>query len=331
MKPQLLAIIGGVLVLLIIGAVAVYFVMFRKTAPVEDPAVVAARMDSDGDGFTDVDERAQGTDPNDAKRFPGSHKKVIVARKDISSNTLLGEADFQVREVAARGEAPDAAIIEAELARVVGRISSSEIREGDFLTEAMLFGGRPQLSYLVPKYKRAVSLRYDQLSAVSGLVKLGDLVDVIGHFRVRRRDEGGGGEIEYSRTLVQTARVIALGQAFLPKAPGDTTPDAIPTGLTVAIYPHEAEQLIWAENYPGARLVLALRSPVNDALARTSGVTDEALFGSSLISKPQNVEVYYGGVWGGVTRFERREGDRLGVPPIAGSNLEAISARGAQR
>lgn len=321
MKPQLLAIIGGVLVLLIIGAVAVYFVMFRKTAPVEDPAVVAARMDSDGDGFTDVDERAQGTDPNDAKRFPGSHKKVIVARKDLAANTLLTEADFQVKEVAARGEAPDAAITEGELARVVGRISSLEIREGDFLTEAMLFGGQPQLSYLVPKYKRAVSLRYDQLSAVSGLVKLGDLVDVIGHFRVRRREDGGGGEIEYSRTLVQNARVIALGQAFLPKAPGDTTPEAIPTGLTVSIYPHEAEQLIWAENYPGARLILALRSPVNDAMARTSGVTDEALFGSTLINKPRVIEVYSGGNMSGSLRFLPREGDRLGLGQISDGSV----------
>lgn len=312
-------VVGAVLVLLIIGSVGAYFMVFKKSQPQVDPAQVALTIDTDGDGFKDVDEKTQGTDPNDPRRFPGSHKKVLIAKKDISSNTLIREDMVDVKEVAAKGEAPDAALLEADRTRVVNRISALDIKATDYVVDAMVYGGKPQLSFLIPKYKRAISLRYDQLSAVTGLVQLGDLVDVIGHFRVKRRE---GGEIDYTRVLVQNARIIALGQQFIPKGATDTTPNAIPTGLTLSIYPHEAERLIWSENYQGTRLTMALRSPANDALARTPGVTDDAVFGRTILNAPRNIEVYYGGEKAGMTSFEPHDGGRIGVPRTTGANID---------
>jgi Flp pilus assembly protein CpaB len=314
-------IVGVVLVVLIIGAVGVYFMVFKKQQPEVDPAQLALTIDTDGDGFKDVDEKAKGTDHNDPKRFPGSHKKVLFAKTDIATNSLIRDNMVDVREVAAKGEAPDAALLEADRSKVVGHISAIDIKAGEYVVDAMVYGGRPQLSFLVPKYKRAISLRYDQLAAVTGLIQLGDLVDVIGHFKVRRRE---GGELDYTRVLVQNARVVALGQMFMPKPPGDTSPTPAPTGLTLSIYPHEAERLVWSENYQGTRLTMALRSPANDALARTPGVTDDAVFGRMILNDAREIEVYYGGIWGGVTRFERRDGDRLGLGRMEGSNLEAV-------
>lgn len=319
-------IVGAVLVVLIIGAVGAYFMVFKKQQPTIDPAQQALNMDTDGDGFKDVEEKAQGTE-NDPKRFPGSHKKVLIAKVDIASNSLIRDEMVDVKEVAAAGEAPDAALLEADRSKVVGRISALEIKAGEFVVNSMVYGGRPQLSFLVPKYKRAIALRYDQLAAVNGLIQLGDLIDVIGHFRVRRRE---GGEMDYTRVLVQNARVVALGEMFLPKAAGDTSPNKIPTGLTLSVYPHEAERLVWSENYQGTRLTMALRSPANDALARTPGVTDDAVFGRTLLNDAREIEVYYGGVWGGVTRFERRDGDRLGLGRMEGSELEAVKVEGAK-
>ncbi len=321
MNPRILIIAGVAVVILVIALVGAYFALFKSTEPTEDPAVAAAKVDTDGDQFTDVDEQAQGTDPNNPQRFPGSHKKVLVARSRIPANELIRDNMVDVKEVAARGEAPEAAILEQDRIKVTGHISALEIQQGDYIVDAMIYGGKPQLSFLVPRYKRAISLKYEQLAAVSGLVELGDLVDVIGHFRVRRRE---GGEAEYARILVQNARVIALGQRFVPKDPSDTSIDAPPTGLTLSVFPHEAERLIWSENYPGTRLVLAMRSPANDAEARTAGVTDNGVFGRDVLSDPRMVEVYYGGVWGGVTRFSRPDGDRMGLGRIEGSDLKTV-------
>lgn len=318
MNPRILMIVGAVLVLVIIGGVAAYFVAFKETGPTEaELAAQAANRDSDSDGHTDVAEQAAGTDPNNRDRFPGSHKMVLVAKRDISANTLLRAEMFEAKEVTATGQAPDAAVLESNKTEIVGRISAVDIKAEDFMVPSMVFGGRPQLSFLVPKYKRAVSLKYVELQAVSGLVQLGDIVDVIGHFRVRRHAQAEGGEapnMDYTRTIIQNARIIALGQQFLPRNPGDTSVPPPPSGMTLAVYPHEAEELIYAEAQTGARLVLALRSPANDALARTSGVNDVGLFGRGVVNATSAVEVYDGVVSRRVTRFRAQDGRRSGLP-----------------
>ena len=177
----------------------------------------------------------------------------------------------------------------------------------------MVYTGRPQLSYLIPKYKRAIALRYDPLSAVNGLVNLGDVVDIIGNFYVNRRM---GGTTQYTKIFVQNARIVALGGEITPRPPGDTSAVPPPTGFTLSVYPHEAERLIWAEA-SGARLVCALRSPLNDVLARTSGTTDEGLFGKGFLREPHNIEVY----------LATRSGFRTGFDPVTDGSLGTLNPR----
>jgi len=323
LNPKLLIIIGAVVGVLFLSAIGAYFFIFRSTQPVEDPALAAQKLDSDSDGYTDVDELAQGTDPKDSKRFPGSHKKVLFAKQDISANILITENMLDVKEVAAKGEAPDATVLDLDRARVVGHISTVDIKTGDFVVDAMIFGGQPKLAFLVPQYKRAISLKYDELAAVNGLIQLGDIVDVIGHFRVQRRE---GSPIDYTRIIVQNARVIAIGPRFIPKSEADTSPESIPTGLTLSVFPHEAERLIWAENYLsggalGARLVLALKSPMNSAQENTAGVLDNTLIGKDIIADPRAIEIYHGTKYGGVARFGRPDDERMGLNKLEGSQL----------
>lgn len=324
MNPRILMIVGAVLVLAIIGGVAVYFMAFKQSGPSEaELAAQAANRDSDGDGYKDVDEQAAGTDPNNRDRFPGSHKTVMVAKQDVPANTLLREDMFQSREVTAKGQSPDAAILDANKGSVVDHISQVDIKTGDFIVPAMIFGGKPQLSFLVPKYKRAISLKYVELQAVSGLVQLGDVVDIVGQFRVRRHATAEGGEptdMDYTRTIVQNARIIALGMQFLPRGAADTSIPPPPSGITLSVYPHEAEELIFAEGQTGARLVLALRSPTNDALARTAGVNDVALFGRGVVNATSGVEVYDGVLAREVTRFRAQDGRRSNLRWSEGGN-----------
>lgn len=320
MNPRILIIaVVAILVLVLVG-VGGYFYIAGQQAPDEPTeAELLATRDTDGDGHMDAKELEAGTPIDDPTRFPGSHKRVLVAKQDIPSSTLLRGDMFTTREVAARGEAPDASVLESDANRVYGRISSSDIHGGDFVVEGMVYGGAPQLSYLVPKYKRAISIRYDELSAVSGLIELGDLVDAIGFFNLRPEV---GGEVEYSKILVQNARIIAKGRLFIPKDPSDTSPPPPVTGLTVAVYPHEAEELVWAENYRGGgNLRLALRAPVNDVFARTSGVTERSVFGRGMLKVPNKVEMYAGTGRGIEVQFEPVNNDRIGLPRTAGQGI----------
>jgi len=212
-----------------------------------------------------------------------------------------------VKEVAAKGESPDAAVLEADKARVVGHISAVDIKEGDFMVEAMIFSGKPQLSFLVPKYKRAVSIRYDELADVSGLVELGDQVDVIGYFSMPRPDNNGF--YEYSKIIVQNARIVAKGQGFMPRDATDTSVPPPTVGITLTVFPHEAERIIWAENKAGGALRLALRSPQNDVFASTNGTTEQTAFDRQL---SRRVEMYSGATYSGVVNFVPQSQDRMG-------------------
>lgn len=314
MNPRVLLIVSIVLVLLVVGSVAAYFKLFKAQANPQAEAEQALKKDSDSDGVPDVEERLAGTNENDPNEYPeyqgrpASHKKVLVSRASIPPNTLVRDDMVDVKKVAAKGVAPDGTLLEPDRARIVGHISQMEIKPGDFLLDNMVYGGRPQLSYLIPKYKRAIALRYEPLSTVNGLVNIGDVVDIIGNFYVNRRV---GGTTQFTKIFVQNARIVALGAEFIPRAPGDTTPVAPPTGFTLSVYPHEAERLIWAEA-SGARLVCALRSPQNDVLAKTNGTTDELLFGKSFLHDPRSIEVYGPlGIGNRRTQFD----------PVTGQNL----------
>ena len=133
MNPRVLLIVGIVLVLLVVGSVAAYFKLFRSESNPQAEAEAALKKDTDGDGHTDVAEQAAGTDINDPKRFPGSHKKVLISKSIIPPNTLIKDEMVDVKEVAARGEAPDAVVLEADRAKITGHINQVEIKAGDYL------------------------------------------------------------------------------------------------------------------------------------------------------------------------------------------------------
>lgn len=323
MNPRILIVVAIVLVVLVLGGMAAYFFVFAKQEPPpKSPEEIAMTTDDDGDGSMNAEETAAGTDPKDPSRFPGSHKKVMVARSPIAANTLLKDDLFAVREVAAKGDAPDAAVLESEKRRVIGKVSATGIEEGEFVVEAMVYGGKPQLSFLVPKYKRAYSLTYDELPAVGGNLELGDIVDVVSFFTVNREE---GRPIEYAKIIIQSAKIVAKGTQFTPKDPTDTSPPVVPTSLTLSLYPHEVEKIIWAENYAGGGVLkFALRAPVNDAFARTLGTTENSVFSSEILNTPRRVELYTAGELGDVVRFDPVKDDRVGLQVVTRQTPKVI-------
>lgn len=133
-----MAVIFALIAATIVTSVGAYFWIFRKQQPAVDPVAIAAFIDSDGDGFRDIDERTIGSDPNDPRRFPGSHKKVLVARCGIDPGVLITEIMILEKELPAKGACPDQVLLAAERKYVVGNTSSRRIREGDFLLPGMI-------------------------------------------------------------------------------------------------------------------------------------------------------------------------------------------------
>jgi pilus assembly protein CpaB len=117
------------------------------------------------------------------------------------------------------------------------------------------------LAYIVSKNKRALSIAISGASAVSGLVKPNDRVDIVGTFTFPSPSNPTQVE-SVTITLMQNVTVLATGNRL---ARQDTErPGLSPGGgystVTFEVTPREAEILVFAQQTRG-QLYLALRSP----------------------------------------------------------------------
>jgi pilus assembly protein CpaB len=145
-------------------------------------------------------------------------------------------------------------------AAAVNQIAAIDIPEGGVLTSSALTKPTPPPTGLqVPPGMRAVSISIDPVKGVSGLIKPGDHVDVIG-----LPPRGVGDPRAY--TFLRDITVLAVGSDFLnpqaqpapAAAPGAPTP---PPGsaagtATLMVTPDQADQLISADTNSIVRLAL---------------------------------------------------------------------------
>ncbi|MCR4427582.1 MAG: Flp pilus assembly protein CpaB, partial [Firmicutes bacterium] len=132
-----------------------------------------------------------------------------------------------------------------------------------------------RLAYAVPVGKRAVSVQVDDVSGVSGMLRPGDRVDVLGTFDV----PGGAGQPFSGTTIfLQNIEVLAVGQSLSDAAPAEGGGAGGKYGtVTLAVTPADARPLTLVSER--ARIRLALRSPVDEGRAVVSPFEMRMLIG----------------------------------------------------
>jgi pilus assembly protein CpaB len=138
-----------------------------------------------------------------------------------------------------------------------GQVALAPISPGEQVMANKLTTTGVALALAVPPGKRAVTVAVDQSSGVSGLLKPGDLVDILVTV-----EEGA-----QPRTfvLMQVVPVLAVGHNFSSRPAGEEKERESVFGkadegtVTVAAMPYEAEQLAHLEQV--GRLKLVLRAP----------------------------------------------------------------------
>ena len=148
---------------------------------------------------------------------------------------------------------------------VIGRVATHTIGESDPILWTYLDGGRGAgrgLADDVPDRMRAVSIPVSGAAAVSGLVRPGDHVDVLGAFALPQSG-GAAGETQFATmTVLQNVTVLATGSATSrTRDRGDRDGDGAGSFSTVTLCatPREAEVLVFAQQMKG-RLFLTLRN-----------------------------------------------------------------------
>jgi pilus assembly protein CpaB len=188
---------------------------------------------------------------------------VVVARADIAPGGQIRAADVRLARWPAEA-APSGAF--SETGNVVGRVASARIYSGESVLEPRLApeGTRAGLSAALADGERAVSVKVDEVVGVGGFVLPGARVDVLATVEDDRDHR--------TYTVLQNIEVLATDQRTDPGADGRPQKSSL---ATLLVNVEEAERLVHIAHR--GRIHLSLRSPRDDGLERSGGVTTSAI------------------------------------------------------
>lgn len=188
--------------------------------------------------------------------------EAICFVRDTGSGTVIDAADLKRCKTYRKGN--EGVVLTPEnIPEIAGRRVIGFHEKGTPLRWNDIEGGDPRRSSLssdVKPHFRAVSIGVNSVSSVSGMVRPGDSVDVIGTFdfpddsgKIKRGDP-------VTCTILQKVLVLATGgETAKSKAASLGAARQGYTTVTLSVTPREAEMLAFAEQIKG-RLVLTLRN-----------------------------------------------------------------------
>jgi pilus assembly protein CpaB len=217
--------------------------------------------------------------------------EVVVAKEDIPHETTITSDMVTVKTVASKTLQPGDL---TSLDSVIGKFAIADILRDQHLNSELVkpLTGIRFLSEGVPQGMRAMTIAVDKLSAVEGLIKPGDIVDIIGTFTFPA-EKGSNPPIVIN--LFQGVKVLATNKNISPyRAEGKADT------ITLALDPEGIKMLTYALEIGKIRLVL--RTPLDTTREyEYSALTLEGLLNKlGMIQKavpqerPQTIEVYRG-------------------------------------
>lgn len=193
--------------------------------------------------------------------------EVVVANDSISIGSKI--APNQVRTVSWPADVEPEGVIR-DPQRVVGAIARTTIEKNQPIVQSVLISeGAGLLPLLITEGMRAMSVKVDSVTGVSGFITPNSRVDVV----IAGNPQSGRGESEeQSKLILQNVKVLATGKSIEQV---DEKPVEVPT-VTLLLSPADAEKLALATRYEPVRL--ALRNYRDENLVETPGASVTALF-----------------------------------------------------
>lgn len=211
---------------------------------------------------------------------PPSSMQVVVAARALNVGDLLAQEDVKLVNW------PGSAVPEgyaASVAEVVGRGVTVAVAVNEPLLEAKLAdrAGGGGLPIAIPEGMRAISVRVDDVTQVSGYVTAGRRVDIL--LTVESNRNANSIDRQVTKVVLQNVQVLAVGQIHTLDPQGNPIPASV---VTVLVTPEDAEKLILAQNE--GRIQMALRNMIDVRDVRTDGARlTELLTGTSRPAAPR--------------------------------------------
>src|SRR5579863_7649880 len=177
--------------------------------------------------------------------------EAFVAASDLEVGAKIDDGDIRLLHFPAADLPPN---YQNQKSKLIGRGVIMPIAKGEFILTSKLAGENAGygLPALIPPGTRAVSVRVNDTTSVSGFVLPGTRVDVL----LTGTPEGSGEQ--QTTTVLENVAVIATGQKLERNAAGE--PQTTPV-ITLLVSPDDAQKLTLASNQ--GKIQLALRSPLD--------------------------------------------------------------------
>ncbi len=197
---------------------------------------------------------------------PAPGEEVLVAADDLQVGTKIEEKD--VRFVHFSSSDLPAGVFHFTN-KVVGRGVILPISKGEFILTNKLAGENAGagLPGLIPPGMRAISVRVNDTTSVSGFVLPGTHVDVL------LTGNPGGSNEQQTTTVLEDLAVIATGQKLERNAAGEPQTTSV---ITLLVSPDDAQKLTLASNQ--GKIQLALRNPLDTKQDELAAARADALY-----------------------------------------------------
>jgi len=213
-------------------------------------------------------------------------EEIVVAADDLQVGTKIEDKDVRLVRFPS-GELPVGCF--HQKTKVVGRGVVQTIARGEFVLPNKLAGENAGsgLPSLIPLGMRAVSVRVNDTTSVSGFVQPGTRVDIL------LTGNPQGSNEQQTTTVLENVAVIATGQRLERNSTGE--PQSAPV-VTLLLSPDDGERLTLASSQGHIQLVL--RNPLDTKQEDVAAVRSSSLYknGSDPTpaaprSKPKHVAV----------------------------------------
>jgi pilus assembly protein CpaB len=198
-----------------------------------------------------------------AQKKQDDMREVIVAARPLGRGYRLRDQDLRRHPVRAE-TVGSLGFSEAEARTLIGKELTVRVESGQPILQPFLDATSTRgssLAYDLDKSVRAVSLSIGGASAVSGLIRPNDRVDLLGTFAMPSKENPEIMEVT-TMTILQNVLVLAVGTETSKSRVASGSRSAMRgySTVTLEVTPEEAELLVFAE-YTKGQITLTLRNP----------------------------------------------------------------------
>jgi pilus assembly protein CpaB len=199
----------------------------------------------------------------------GTFIKIAVAKVDIPLGTKI--IPEQIEEVEFPSNTiPDGAFESSQ--KLIGRVAVVQIAAREAITDSKLApeGTAGGLTAIIPEGYRAMTVKVDDASGVSGFIQPGAIVDVV---VVIDPKENSINQDPISKVVLQNIKVLANAQNM--DKPKDEREATTVKAVTLQVTPEQAEKLALAANE--GKLQLIMRNSIDQGDTQTTGINKRSL------------------------------------------------------